>query len=132
MGEREGGGWNPYVAGALTGVLIVASAYATGNFFGASSSFVRVAGMVERSVSPEHVTNLKYFARYLPRFDWQGFFLAGVVVGSLVSALVSRDFVWQGMPPMWASRFGPGQLPRAVASFAGGFVMLVGARIAGG
>ena len=132
MGQQEKGVWNPYVAGALTGVLIVLSASFTGNFFGASSSFVRTAGMIERIFAPERVAALSYFTRYLPRPDWQWFFLLGVFLGALASALSSGDFAWRGVPGMWAWRFGPGGAPRAAASFAGGFVMLVGARIAGG
>ncbi|HEY5999367.1 MAG TPA: YeeE/YedE thiosulfate transporter family protein [bacterium] len=132
MEKRANDGWNPYLAGALTGLLIVASAYATGNFFGASGSFVRAAGTVERAIGPGHFAGVTYFARYLPRLDWQGFFLIGVTLGSLAAALVSRDFAWGDVPAMWASRFGPGRPLRAAAAFAGGFVMLVGARIAGG
>ena len=132
MGHRDTGGMNPYLAGALTGLLIVLSAYVTGNFFGASSSFVRTAGMIERIVSPEHVARASYFSRYLPRIDWQWLFLAGVLLGALSSALLSRDFAWRGVPGMWGRRFGPGGPLRAAAAFAGGFVMLVGARIAGG
>ena len=132
MERREEGGWNPYVAGALTGLLIVLSAYSTGNYFGASSSFVRTAGMIERIVSPEHVARASYFSRYLPRIDWQWLFLAGVLLGALSSALLSRDFAWRGIPPMWATRFGSGAPLRAGAAFAGGFMLLVGARVAGG
>ena len=133
MEERDThGSWNPYLAGALTGPLIVLSAYLTGNFFGASSSFVRTAGFIERVLSPAHVAQLGYFSRFAPRIDWQWFFLAGVCLGALGSALLSRDLAWRGVPPMWGSRFGPGRALRAMASFAGGFVMLVGARIAGG
>jgi hypothetical protein len=132
MGQRSDGGWNPYAAGALTGLLIVLSAYSTGNFFGASSSFVRTAGMIERIFSPERVARSSYFARFVPHIDWQWLFLAGICLGALCSALLSRDFAWRGVPGMWESRFGPGGARRALASFAGGFVMLVGARIAGG
>lgn len=132
MNRHDDGGRNPYLAGALTGLLIVLSAYFTGNFFGASSTFVRAAGMTERIFSPGHVDQLGYFARYVPHVDWQWLFLAGVALGALGSALLSRDFAWRGVPGMWESRFGPGRARRAAAAFAGGFVILVGARIAGG
>lgn len=132
MPLRDDRGWNPYAAGALTGVLIVLSAVLTGNYFGASSSFVRTAGLIEKLFGPEHVARTSYFLRYVPLIDWQGLFLVGVCLGALVAALFSRDFAWRGMPPMWSARFGPGAPLRAAAAFAGGFVMLVGARIAGG
>ncbi|MHB8834195.1 MAG: YeeE/YedE thiosulfate transporter family protein [Candidatus Methylomirabilia bacterium] len=132
MSLREDRGWNPYVAGGLSGVLIVLSAYFTSNYFGASSSFVRTAGILEKFVGPEHVARTSYLLRYAPRIDWQWFFLVGVCLGALVAALLTRDFAWRGMPPMWAERFGSSAPLRAVAAFAGGFILLVGARIAGG
>jgi uncharacterized membrane protein len=132
MFSREGRGWNPYVAGALTGILIVLSANFTGNYFGASTSFVRTAGLVEKLFGPDHVARTSYFTRYVPLFDWQWFFLVGIFLGALVAALLSRDFAWRGLPSMWATRFGPGAPLRAAAAFTGGFIMLVGARIAGG
>ena len=132
MNRQEDGGWNPYLAGALTGLLIVLSAYLTGNFFGASATFVRAAGMVEQVFGPRHVAQAGYFARYVPHVDWQWLFLVGVALGALCSALLSRDFAWRGVPGMWERRFGPGGARRAAVSFTGGFVMLVGARIAGG
>ena len=132
MSLREDRGWNPYVAGALAGILIVLSANFTGYYFGASSSFVRTAGLIEKLFGPEHVARTSYFLRYVPLIDWQWFFLVGIFLGALVAALLSRDFAWRGMPPLWATRFGPGAPLRAGAAFAGGFVMLVGARIAGG
>ena len=48
MVDTSGKGWNPYLAGALTGLLMVSSVWLTGKFFGASTSFVRSAGMIER------------------------------------------------------------------------------------
>lgn len=132
MSSRDDRGWNPYVAGVLAGILIVFSAVLTGNYFGASSSFVRGAGLIEQFFVPGHVAQTRYLLRYAPHLDWQGLFLFGVCFGALVAALFSRDFTWRSMPPMWAARFGPGPPLRAAAAFAGGFVMLVGARIAGG
>ncbi len=132
MSLREDRGWNPYVAGALTGVLIVLSAYFTNNYFGASSSFVRTAGIIEKFFGPEHVARTSYLVRYAPRIDWQWFFLVGISLGALVAALFSRDFAWRSVPGMWAERFGPSALLRAAAAFSGGFLLLVGARIAGG
>ncbi len=68
MKDRRGdGGWSPYVAGALAGVLAIASAVATTkvlgktSLLGASTTFVRAAGMVERQVAPEHVKANAYF-----------------------------------------------------------------------
>ena len=44
------GGWSPYVAGGLSGLVIIVSVLWTGQFFGASTSFVRSVGMMEKLI----------------------------------------------------------------------------------
>jgi hypothetical protein len=44
-------GWNPYLAGALSGVVGVLSGWIAGNYLGASTTFVRSAGMLERLIA---------------------------------------------------------------------------------
>ncbi len=62
--------------------------------------------MLGKYFGPERVEQLEYFIRYLPRFDWQFLFVVGIFLGSLVAALTSGSFKWQGVPDMWAERFG--------------------------
>jgi len=50
--EKNRDGWNPYLAGALAGLLAIASAAATTHwlgktsYLGASTTFVRAAGIL--------------------------------------------------------------------------------------
>ena len=39
--KSEEGSWSPYIAGGLSGLVIIVSVLWTGQFFGASTSFVR-------------------------------------------------------------------------------------------
>ena len=70
------GGWNPYLAGALLGFLAIASVYATTYFLGktsylgASTTFVRAAGILEKTVASEHVAGNKYFTKTKIKVDW--------------------------------------------------------------
>ena len=128
----EEGGWSPYVAGGLSGLVIIVSVLSAGKFFGASTTFVRSAGMLGEYFGPERVEQLEYFIRYLPRFDWQFLFVVGIFLGSLVSALTSDSFKWQGVPDMWAERFGTNPALRGIVAFIGGIVAMFGARLAGG
>jgi uncharacterized membrane protein YedE/YeeE len=130
--RKEEGGWSPYLAGGLSGLVIIVSVLWTGKFFGASTTFVRSAGMLGKVFEPERVTQLEYFIRYLPRFDWQFLFVIGIFVGSLLSALTSDSFKWQGVPDMWAERFGTNPALRGIAAFIGGIIAMFGARLAGG
>ena len=59
--KTDDNGWNPYLTGALVGLLAIASVLVTTEllgkttFIGASTSFVRAAGFLERTVSADHV-----------------------------------------------------------------------------
>ncbi len=132
LNRKDEGAWSPYVAGGLSGLVIIVSVLWTGKFFGASTSFVRSAGLLEKSFDPERVAQLDYFIRYLPKFDWQLLFVVGIFVGSLLSALTSDSFKWQGVPDMWAERFGTNPALRGIVAFIGGIVAMYGARLAGG
>ena len=44
--NKDPGAWNPYLAGALAGLVSVGSVWFTGKYFGASTTFVRGAGYV--------------------------------------------------------------------------------------
>ncbi len=132
LNRKDEGAWSPYVAGGLSGLVIIVSVLWTGKFFGASTSFVRSVGLLEKSIDPERVAQLDYFIRYLPKFDWQLLFVVGIFVGSLLAALTSDSFKWQGVPDMWAERFGTNPALRGIVAFIGGIVAMYGARLAGG
>ena len=70
--------WSPYLAGALTGVVMILSVWIAGQYFGASTSFVRTAGIIESAFIPETVSGLEYYQRVTPRLEWQWFFVAGI------------------------------------------------------
>ena len=125
-------GWNPYLMGALAGILSVGSTYYAGKYFGASTTFVRAAGFVEGKVAPQHASALEYLVKEAPKLDWQGMFLAGIFIGALASALLFRDFKLQAVPDMWKSSFGNTPAVRAFVAFLGGAVAVFGARLADG
>jgi hypothetical protein len=130
--EKESKGWSPYVAGALAGLLMVASIWVTGKYFGASTTYVRAAGLVEKQMSQERVSKMEYFIKELPKFDWQFLFVVGILFGSLISAATSKSFTRKSVPPMWESRFGPSVAKRGIVAFVGGAIAMFGARLADG
>jgi len=126
-------GWNPYLAGALSGLVGIFSVWFAGKYFGASTSFVLTAGMIEKLFGAERVAQMDYFIKNVPRIDWQWMFVVGIFLGALISALTSGSFKLQAVPDMWAERFGADSTPkRAIAAFAGGAVAMFGARLADG
>jgi uncharacterized protein len=130
--KQEPRGWNPYLAGALTGLLLVFSVWFTGKYVGVSTTFVRSAGYIEKVFNAERVGTMEYFKKELPKIDWQFLFVIGIFVGSVIASTTSRSFQWQAVPTMWAGRFGPDKGKRAVVAFAGGAVAMFGARLADG
>ncbi len=132
MPKNDHGRWNPYLAGALAGLLIVASVWIAGKYVGASTTFVRGAGMIEQLFNPEHVQALEYFAKEKPIIEWQWMFVVGIFAGSLISALTSGSFRLQAVPDSWRERFGPSIGKRGLTAFFGGVVAMYGARLAGG
>jgi hypothetical protein len=132
------GGWSPYLAGALVGLLAVASAWATTvvmgktSYLGASTTFVRAAGLLERSVAPEHVAGNEYFTKEKVRVDWQFLLVLGIAAGAFVASKTDGSFKLESVPPTWAERFGPSVGKRALWGFLGGMVAMIGARMADG
>jgi hypothetical protein len=132
MNHRADDGWSPYLAGALSGLVLVLSVFIAGKYFGASTSFVRSAGMIEELFAPERVSQLAYFESKTPKIDWQWMFVFGIFLGSLISAVTSASFRWQALPDMWRNRFGSSLGKRAIVAFLGAAVAMFGARLAGG
>ncbi len=132
MSKYDDGGWNPYLAGALVGVLAILSVGITGQFLGASTTFVRVAAAVEQVVAPARVAENVYYQQTAARLDWQGMVLLGILIGAALAARQDRSFKSETVPPMWADRFGPNLWKRGAVAFIGGIFAMFGARLADG
>jgi hypothetical protein len=132
MTKDKDGGWNPYLAGALVGLLMILSVVVTGKYFGASTTFVRSAGFIEKALNPERVGKMEYFIKEVPKIDWQWMFVAGIFFGSFIASKTSKSFSIQAVPTMWEGRFGPERGKRAIVAFLGGAVAMFGARLADG
>jgi len=136
--KTESGGWNPYLAGALVGILAILSAYATTawlgktNYLGASTTFVRGAGIIEQQAVPEHVEANTYFSRTKVQVDWQFMLVLGIFAGAFIASSTDRSFKLESVPPAWKERFGPSVGKRAAGAFLGGIVAMIGARMASG
>ena len=136
--KTKDGGWSPYIAGGLTGVLAVVSAYVTTillgktTYLGASTTFVRAAGFIERFFANEHVATNLYFVKTKPVFNWQFLLVIGIFLGALIAAISDKSFKLESVPPAWKARFGPSIGKRALGAFLGGIVAMIGARLADG
>lgn len=78
------------------------------------------------------LTQNDYFASTVKPGQWELIFLAGSVLSGLVISLIRKDFKIQLIHTGWAKTEGSSPVKRIVWAFIGGFIMLIGARMAGG
>ena len=131
-GVKKDNGWNPYVAGALSGLVSIFSVWLAGKYLGASTTFVRTTGMIEQIFDAERVAKMEYFLRDVPKVDWQTMVVFGIMIGAFIAAATSGSFRLQAIPDMWQERFGASIRTRAVYAFVGGILAMFGARMADG
>jgi hypothetical protein len=129
----SGAAWSPYIAGAGIGLLLCLTMFFSKKPVGASSAYATAAGLTGKALAPEHTSNLKYYQDNPPRIDWELLFVGSAVVGAFIAAWTGGDLSMRWVPAMWADRFGEGSFGmRALAGFAGGTLMALGARMAKG
>ena len=125
--------WSPYAAGILIGLLQIPAFLLINTALGASSSFVTVAASLVSLFDPA-INAVPYFKAHVSTAKdwWQVALVAGVALGAFISvkmAGTSRP----AMSEMWGRVMGIRSFPvRLVVAFAGGFILLLGARIANG
>ncbi|MFH2012996.1 MAG: YeeE/YedE thiosulfate transporter family protein [Pseudomonadota bacterium] len=83
---------SPYLAGVGLGLVLLAAFFITGHGLGASGSMMHAVVAIEKVISPEHVNQNTYLAKYgggniNPLKDWYVFELIGVLVGGLISGV---------------------------------------------
>lgn len=132
--------WSPYVVGTGIGVLSWATFYFMNKALGTSTSFVGAAEAALCTVASDHVQSNAYFLKeygakdggFKPIFDWQMALDFMLIVGAFLAAWLGGTFKTERVPSLWAERFGPSVAKRYAAAFIGGFILLFGARMAGG
>lgn len=125
--------WSPYLAGVLIGLLQIPAFLLLNTALGASSSYVTVAGTIGALFDPT-LPQIDYVAKHLtgPKNWWQVALVGGIALGAALSAWAGGT-VRRAVSPIWRRAIGTDALAtRAALGFAGGFLLLVGARIADG
>jgi uncharacterized membrane protein YedE/YeeE len=125
--------WSPYLAGALIGLLQVPAFLLLGTALGASSSYVTVSASIAELFDPG-IRGLAYASKYLDGAKnwWQVALVGGIAIGAFLSASLSGTRR-SGISPVWARALGTSNpAPRFALAFVGGFLLLLGARLADG
>lgn len=126
--------WNPYLVGALIGVLSILTFTLADKPIGMSTGIAQASGACALPVlGADGVAANTYWAKKaVPAWDYGSLFVLGSFFGALVSALVSGSFKLESVPALWRGRFGPSVGKRLLAAFIGGVVIIFGARLADG
>jgi uncharacterized protein len=122
--------WNAYGVGAAIGVLSWVVFAVVDAPLGMSTAISEVSGATAKPFMD--VSANPYWKKTVPAWDYGMLFLIGTFAGALVSALLARDFKLETVPQVWRDRFGPAGWKRLLGAFAGGVLVLYGARMAGG
>jgi uncharacterized membrane protein YedE/YeeE len=123
--------WNPYLAGALLGAVLLATYVVTGRGLGATAAFSAVAtwlaGLFSTAAVEGNVVHARYWNDGAPLANWTLVLLLGAAIGAFASG-------WQGGRLGVRIERGPrvSDRTRLVLAFAGGFAVAYGAKIAKG
>jgi hypothetical protein len=123
-------GW--LVGGALLGLLQVV-AVAVKKPLGISTQFVVADTQVLEATNPAYVAEhpLISASKYTdPGYGW--WLAVGVIVGAALAALATKRWRVTTAPVWWRANHGAAAWKRLAAAFAGGFLILLGARFAHG
>jgi uncharacterized membrane protein YedE/YeeE len=88
--------------------------------------------MIERLFRGKKVEQKEYYQKNKLIVDWQWMLVLGIVIGSFISATLSKDFSWQWVPPLWETTFGNFPILRVIVATLGGIFVGFGARWADG
>jgi len=125
-------GWSPYIVGAGIGILIWTVFLLSDHPLGCSTGFSSTAGMAESALSRGKAKEMPYYRKFIPGIDWYWMLILGVVIGAFVSAYLSGTFALVIVPPVFGAAFGMNPLVRCAVALAGGILLGLGARWAGG
>ncbi len=124
--------WSPYIAGAGIGLLSCLALVLADRPLGCSTAFVKARGLIGKMINAEKTERMAYYRDIVPRVDWAFMIIPGIIIGALLSSLLSGTFHVTWVPALWGSVFGNNVVLRVGAALIGGILLGIGARWAGG
>ena len=116
------------IAGILLAALntIVFSHFGADRPIGASTTYPFTADVLTG------ITQNDYFATIQKPGHWELIFLSGAFLAGLIGSLATKSFKLKLVHENWEKYRGPSKIQRAFWAFIGGFILIFGARMAGG
>jgi uncharacterized membrane protein YedE/YeeE len=124
--------WSPYIAGAGIGMLSCLAFVLADRPLGCSTAFVKARGLIGKLISVEKTEKMEYYREIVPQVDWPFMIIPGIIIGAFLASVVSGTFHLVWVPALWESVFGDNAVLRIIVALAGGILLGIGARWAGG
>ena len=123
---------NPYIAGTMLGIVLLAAMFLSGRGLGASGGMKYCVVSIVGAVDKSHANNSIYYSKYFengdkPLKNWLVLEIAGVLIGGFISGALSNrlKFKIEKSPSISNAR-------RLVFAFLGGVFFVYGAQLARG
>ncbi len=123
---------NPYLAGVLLGLVLLAAMFLSGRGLGASGGIKYAVVAVVGAVDREHAMNTPYYSKYFengesPLKNWLALEVLGMVLGGFISGALSHrlKFTVERSPKITSRK-------RLLFAFLGGVFFVYGAQLARG
>lgn len=124
---------NPYLAGVLLGVVVLAANFISGRSVGSSGAVKSAIVAGVETLAPSHAENALFYKEYLsghkgnPLNSWLVYEMLGVIVGGFISGITSHRLTWKvEHNPKIKSR------TRLVFALAGGILFGIGSQFGRG
>ena len=133
MGFLSASVWSPYLVGIAIGVLSWFSFLISRKTLGTSTTYARMAGLLEKKILQRNISRKPYYRAIKAKIDWQWMLVVGIVLGSLLSSLLSGEFSLRFLPETeYGAVVNLTYAGRAVSALLGGILLGFGSRFAGG
>ena len=135
---RNKSSWTPYLAGAGIGALEWFTFATANKTLGVTTPFESTAAVLERQVEQKLESESNHYEKYVaergeePSIDWEWMLVAGIPIGAYLAARAEGGVDASYVPDLWRRRFGESIALRTIGAFAGGALMMFGARMAKG
>jgi uncharacterized protein len=125
---------SPYMIGGALGLLNTFAFATAKRGLGVTTAFESTAALAGRRIAPNAMNVNEYVARReeTPKVDWESLLVAGVLAGSYLASHAASERATYSVSSLWSRRSEPSRRKRYAAAFAGGAVMMFGARMAKG
>lgn len=128
--------WSWVFGGTALGfwnILILLS----GNHLGTTTAYAQTSGYITQFFLPQLIPASAWTAGTCGtgsglQVSWQWFLVLGIFLGGLIGKLIHHQKNPPEIPILWEERFGNRPKLRLFHAFGGGFLLLIGSRIAGG